>query len=63
MESEKTEKIPEDKVIYLIQIMQGMQGLYDMDEMKQREEALARLEKMRRRIPDLDYDKELIAIS
>lgn len=56
---ELLEKIPEDKVIFMIQIMQGMQGLYAEDDLKQREEAFAQLEKLRRKVPDLDYDAEL----
>lgn len=55
---ELLEQIPEDKVIYMIQIMQGMKGLYS-DDMKQREEALERLEHMRKKTPELDYDREL----
>ncbi len=39
------EQIPEDKIIFIIQIMQGMQGLYADDDMKQRAEAFQHLEK------------------
>lgn len=53
------EQIPEDKVIFIIQIMQGIKGIYMDDDMEQREEAFQQLEKMRKHIPDLDYDKEL----
>lgn len=53
------EQIPEDKIIFIIQIMQGIKGLYTDDDMKEREEAFLHLEKMRRKVPDLDYDKEL----
>lgn len=53
------EQIPEDKIIYIIQIMQGMKGLYADDDMKEREEAFLHLEKMKRKVPDLDYDMEL----
>lgn len=55
---ELLKQIPEDKVIYMIQIMQGMKGLYS-DDVKQREEALERLEHMRKKAPELDYDAEL----
>lgn len=53
------EQIPEDKIIFIIQIIQGMKGLYTDDDMKQREEAFMDLEKLRKKVPDLDYDKEL----
>ena len=53
------EQIPEDKIIFIIQIMQGMKGLFAEDDGKAREEAFMRLEKMRKKVPDLDYDKEL----
>lgn len=53
------EQIPEDKIIFIIQIMQGIKGLYTDDDMKEREEAFFHLEKMRRKVPDLDYDREL----
>ena len=55
------EQIPEDKVIFIIQIMLGMKGLYTDDDMKEREEAFLHLERMKRKVPDLDYDKELAA--
>ena len=38
------EKIPEDKLIFVIQIMQGVNGLYDNSN-DERKEAFARLEK------------------
>lgn len=53
------EEIPEDKIIFIVQIMQGMKGLYDEEDMSEREEAFKRLEKMKKKVPDLDYDKEL----
>ncbi len=55
------EQIPEDKIIFIIQIMQGMKGLYTEEDRKEREEAFFHLEKMRKKVPDLDYDKELAA--
>ena len=55
------EQIPEDKIIFIIQIMQGIKGLYTDDDMQDREEAFLHLEKMKRKVPDLDYDKELTA--
>ena len=53
------EQIPEDKVIFIIQIMQGLKGLDTDEDMRQREEAFLHLEKMRKKVPDLDYDREL----
>ena len=55
------EQIPEDKIIFILQIMQGMKGLYTDDDMKEREDAFLHLERMKRKVPDLDYDKELAA--
>ena len=52
------EKIPEDKLIFVIQIMQGVSGLYQ-DDKQEREDAFSRLEQMRRRNDNLDYDAEL----
>ena len=53
------EKIPEDKLVFVIQIMQGMKGLYQEDDRQEREEAFERLERMRKKADNLDYDKEL----
>lgn len=53
------EQIPEDKLIFIIQIMQGMNGLYKEDDMKEREKALRSLERLRRKMPEIDYDREL----
>ncbi len=55
------EQIPEDKIIFIIQIMEGIKGLYTDVDMKEREEAFLHLEKMKRKVPDLDYEKELAA--
>ncbi len=55
------EQIPDDKIIFIIQIMQGMKGLYENDDKKRREEAFQRLERIRKKVPDLDYDRELAA--
>lgn len=43
------EKIPEDKLSFVIQIMQGVNGLYN-DTDKEREEAFERLEQLRKRV-------------
>ena len=53
------EQIPEDKIIFIIQIMQGLKGLYADDDMGQSEDAFLQLEKMRKKVPDLDYENEL----
>ena len=42
------EKIPEDKLSFVIQIMQGVNGLYN-DSNKERKEAFARLEQLRKK--------------
>ncbi|HJB01913.1 MAG TPA: UDP-N-acetylenolpyruvoylglucosamine reductase [Candidatus Mediterraneibacter merdavium] len=52
------EQIPEDKLIFIIQIMQGMNGLYKEDDMKEREKALRSLARLRRKMPEIDYDRE-----
>lgn len=52
------EQIPEDKLIFIIQIMQGMNGLYKEDDMKEREKALRSLGRLRRKMPEIDYDRE-----
>ena len=41
------EKIPEDKLSFVIQIMQGVNGLYN-DTDKEREEAFERLDQLRK---------------
>lgn len=52
------EKIPEDKIGFILQIMQGMNSLYK-DNQSERKEAFARLEKLRRKGTATDYDAEL----
>ena len=52
------EKIPEDKLSFIIQIMQGVNGLYN-DSNKERKEAFARLEQLRKKGIVTDYDAEL----
>lgn len=48
-------------VFEMAQIKQGMKDIYTDDDMKEREEAFLHLEKMKRNVPDLDYDRELAA--
>ena len=52
------EKIPEDKLSFVIQIMQGVNGLYN-DSNKERKEAFARLEQLRKKGTVTDDDAEL----
>lgn len=42
------EKLPEDKLTFIIQIMQGVNGLYE-DTKSEKKEAFAKLEKLRRK--------------
>ena len=55
---ELLEKVPEDKLIYIIQIIQGVNGLYT-DSTSERKEAFARLEQLRRKGTVSDDDAEL----
>ncbi|MDE6254245.1 MAG: UDP-N-acetylenolpyruvoylglucosamine reductase [Lachnospiraceae bacterium] len=52
------EKLPEDKINFILQIMQGVNGLYD-DTKSERKEAFKRLEKLRKKGTITDYDAEL----
>lgn len=53
------EKMPEDKLYFIIQIMQGVSGLYGSDTQSVKDKAFETLESLRRKAPDIDYDKEL----
>ena len=52
------EKIPEDKLIFVIQIMQGVNGLYDNSN-DERKEAFVRLEQLRKKGTVVDDAAEL----
>ena len=52
------EKLPEDKLSFIIQIMQGVNGLY-ADTSSERKEAFARLERLRRKGTVTDDKTEL----
>lgn len=52
------EKLPEDKVSFILQIMQGVNGLYN-DNQSERKEAFARLEQLRKTGTVTDCDAEL----
>ena len=55
---ELLERVPEDKLGFIIQIMQGVNGLYT-DTNSERKEAFARLEQLRRKGTVTDDDTEL----
>ena len=52
------EKLPEDKLTFIIQIMRGVNGLY-ADTDLERKEAFARLEQLRRKGTVTDDEVEL----
>ncbi len=52
------EKIPEDKLYFVIQIMQGLNGLY-ADNDNERKEAFERLEQLRKKGTVSDDNTEL----
>ena len=56
------EKVPEDKLGFIIQIIQGMNGLFT-DTNTERKEAFARLEQLRRKETVIDDDAELASYS
>lgn len=52
------EKLPEDKISFILQIMQGVNGLNN-DNQIERKEAFERLEQIRKKGTVVDYDAEL----
>lgn len=52
------ERLPEDKVSFILQIMQGVNGLY-YDNQSERKEAFEKLERLRKKGTVIDYDAEL----
>lgn len=52
------EKLPEDKISFVLQIMQGVNGLYN-DTRSERKEAFLRLEQLRKKGTVTNYDAEL----
>lgn len=57
-------ELSDDKVVYIIQILQSLKGLYGQPETNitsdiDKEKAFETLENLRKKIPELDYDKEL----
>ena len=53
------ERIPEDKLHFIVQIMQGISGLYENENQAVKDRAFEQLENLRKKVPQLDYDKEL----
>ena len=53
------EQMPEDKLYFIVQIMQGVKGLYGTEKQAAKDQALEMLEGIRKKVPELDYDKEL----
>ena len=53
------ERMTEDKLYFIIQIMEGVNGLYGSESEKVRERACEQLESLRRKAPQIDYEREL----
>lgn len=53
------DRMPEDKLYFIIQIMEGLDRLYGAGDQTARDRAFADLETLRRKVPQLDYDREL----
>lgn len=57
---ELVERIPEDKLYYVVQILEGVTFLSNPSSMSKKEDAFAKLESLRKKVPyDIDYDDEL----
>lgn len=57
-------ELSDDKILYVIQILQGLKGLYSQSDTTitngiDKKIAFDTLEGLRKKIPELDYDKEL----
>ena len=52
------EKIPEDKIDFILQILQGVNGLY-YDTQSEKKEAFTNLEQLRKKGTITDYEAEL----
>ena len=52
-------EMPDERVYYILKIVEGVHELYSVNDMNEKEKAFADLEKLRRSVPHLDYDKEL----
>ena len=53
------EQILEDKLYFIVQIMQGVSRFYGEKDQDSRNRAFEKLESLRRKAPQLDYDEEL----
>ena len=53
------DRIPEDKLHFLIDIMRGIEGLYPRKKNSENSQSFQKLMKLCRPIPDLDEDEEL----
>lgn len=53
------EKMPEEKLYFLVQIMQGVNGLYGNDIKTEKDNAFKELESLRRKVTGIDFNKEL----
>ena len=53
------ERMPEDKLYFIIQIMEGVNGLYGSESERVREQAFEQLESLRQKAPQIDYETEL----
>ena len=53
------EQMPEDKLYFIVQIMHGVKGLYGTEKQAAKDQAFEMLEGIRKKVPELDYDKEL----
>ena len=56
---ELLEKVPEDKLIFIIQIMQGVNGLNNNQ--SEKKEAFEKLESLKKKGTITDYDAELVS--
>lgn len=53
------ERMPEDKLHFIIQIMEGVSGLYGTEMQTAKDKAFEELESLRRKASQIDYEKEL----
>ena len=56
---ELLEKMPEDKLVFIIQIMQGVNSLYNSGDVESKKDAFLRMEKIRKKGNVQDDDAEL----
>ena len=56
---ELLEKMPEDKLVFIIQIMQGVNSLYNSSAVESKKDAFLRMEQIRKKGNVQDDDAEL----